>query len=50
MFRCTQVAILVNFAVSEVGAGVGWRISLGLQCPASSVLFLGMILLPETPR
>lgn len=28
----------------------GWRIALGLQCILATILIVGMVCLPETPR
>jgi MFS family permease len=44
--------IMISFCVSLAFAGIdfGWRIALGLQCILATILILGMIFLPETPR
>ena len=41
---------VVNLVVNELGFPFGWRISVGVPIIIGSVLSLGMLLLPRSPR
>ncbi|KAK1304119.1 Sugar carrier protein C [Acorus calamus] len=44
------VANLINYGTAKIKAGYGWRISLGLAAVPALIIFLGALVLPDTPN
>ncbi|PKA66543.1 Sugar carrier protein C [Apostasia shenzhenica] len=43
-------ANVINYGTSKISGGYGWRVSLGLAFVPAAIIFLGSLILPDTPN